>query len=76
MLKQKYINVIRTCLKINRAMGNEKSKADIEETLIAFDAEVKMDIRLKEKFEDIKNRYCEIQSVFPSNSPAPKAPGK
>jgi hypothetical protein len=37
MLEQKYINVIRTCLKMMRAFGNEKSKADIQETLKAFD---------------------------------------
>ena len=42
MLKQKYINVIRTCLKMTRAFGNEKSKADIEETLKAFDKENKI----------------------------------
>ena len=49
MLKQKYINVIRTCLKINRAMGNEKSKADIEETLKAFDKDCKQRKNLEEK---------------------------
>jgi hypothetical protein len=40
-MEQKHINVIRTCLKIQRAFGNEKSKADIEEALVAFDEAVK-----------------------------------
>ena len=76
MLKQKYINVIRTCLKMQRAFGNEKSKSDIEETLKAFDAEIKMNIEVKEKFEEIKIRHGGIHTVPPSDSPAPKAPGR
>jgi len=76
MLKQKYINVIRTCLKMQRAFGNEKSKSDIEETLKAFDAEIKMNIEVKEKFEEIKRRHGGVYTVPPSDSPAPKAPGR
>lgn len=76
MLKQKYINVIRTCLKMNRAFGNEKSKMDIEETLKAFDEEIKKDRKLHEEYIEIKNRQSGVQTVPPSQSLAPKPPGK
>ena len=82
MLKQKYINVIRTCLKINRAFGNEKSKADIEETLEAFDVEIRMNKEVKKEYEEFKKKHNEnnnhggIHTVRPSQEPAPKPPGR
>ena len=76
MLEQKYINVIRTCLKMTRAFGNEKSKSDIEETLKAFDKEMKKDKKLKKDYEDFKIRHNGIQTVPPSQEPAPKPPGR
>jgi len=76
MLEQKYINVIRTCLKINRAFGNEKSKSDTEETLKAFDKEMKKDKRLHEDYIEFKNRQSGVKTVPPSQEPAPEPPGK
>jgi hypothetical protein len=40
-MEPKHVNMVRTCLKAMRAFGTEKSKSDIEETLKAFDRDVK-----------------------------------
>lgn len=61
---------------MTRAFGNEKSKADIEETLKVFDIEMKKDKKVQKDYIEFKNRYSNVKTVPASNSPAPKAPGK
>ena len=73
MLDQKYINVIRTCLKMARAFGNEKCKSDVEETLKEFDKEMKIDKKIFQ-YEEARERCNGVQTIPPCNSPAPKAP--
>lgn len=51
-MNQKHVNVIRTCLKMMRAFGNEKFKTDVEETLQAFDKAVKT-MKIEER--EVKN---------------------
>lgn len=76
MLKQKHVDIIIICLKMMGAVGNKKSKADIKETLEAFNKDIKRTVQAQKDFDNYKMRRTGIQTVRPSDAPAPKGPGR